>query len=127
MQVAHEEAIPRLAEHLQPLFDASPDAVYIWLDEEHWTGNEKLASLLGATVDELANTPGFLQRFVHEDDQSMFSWTYWNRVQALSFPAHFRFRAVRVDGEVLPMEVDMIPLTYGGHTVALHFMRATSA
>ena len=43
--VAHEDAIPRLAEHLQPVFDASPDGVYIWLDETHWTCNEKLAEL----------------------------------------------------------------------------------
>ena len=33
--VAHEVATKELAEHLQPLFDASPDGMYVWLDEEH--------------------------------------------------------------------------------------------
>ena len=32
---------------LQPLFDASPDGVYVWLDEEHWICNRRFAELLG--------------------------------------------------------------------------------
>ena len=121
--VAHEEAIPRLAEHLRPVFEASPDGVYVWLDETHWTCNEKLAELFGFTVAELENTPNFLQLRVHEDDQELFSWNYWNRVQELAFPVTFRFRGVRKDGSAFRAETDMIPLTFGGHTVAYHFVR----
>jgi PAS domain-containing protein len=91
--VAHEVATKELAEHLQPLFDASPDGVYVWLDEEHWICNQRFAELLGYdSPDELNDTPHFLQRMVHEDDQQHFSWSYWNRVQALAFPTTFRFR-----------------------------------
>ena len=36
----------------------------------------------------------------------------------------FRFRGVRKDGSAFPAETDMIPLTFGGHTVAYHFVRA---
>lgn len=122
--VAHEEAIPRLAEHLQPVFAASPDGVYVWLDETHWTCNERLAELFGFTVAELENTPNFLQQRVHEDDQELFSWNYWNRVQELASPVTFRFRGIRKDGSAFPAETDMIPLTFGGHTVAYHFVRA---
>jgi PAS domain S-box-containing protein len=122
--VAHDDAIPRLAEHLAPVFDASPDAVYVWLDETHWTCNEKLAGMFGYAVDELENAPGLLQRLVHEDDQELFSWNYWNRVQALAFPVTFRFRGVRKDGSTFPAETEMIPLAYGGHTIACHFVRA---
>ena len=123
MDVAHDEVIPQLAEHLAPLFGASPDGVYVWLDEEHWTCNERLAELFGSTVAELGNTAGFLQRFVAEDDQGLFSWNFWNRVQERAFPVTFRFRAVRVDGSTFLAETDMVPLTYGGHTVAYHFVR----
>jgi PAS domain-containing protein len=122
-QVAHDEVIPQLAEHLAPIFSSSPDGMYVWLDEEHWTCNERLASMLGGSVGDLENSPGFLQRFVHEEDQGMFSWSYWNRVQGLAFPATFRFRAVRVDGGAFDAETDMIPLTFGGHTIAYHFVR----
>ena len=121
--VAHEDVIPQLAEHLRPIFGSSPDGVYVWLDETHWTCNENLAAMFGSTVAELENTPYLLQRLVHEDDQGTVSWNYWNRVQALAFPVTFRFTAVRADGTTFPAETDMIPITYGGHTVAYHFVR----
>jgi PAS domain S-box-containing protein len=122
--VAHDDVIPALADHLRPVFEQSPDGVYVWLDEEHWTCNEQLARLFGYTVEELENTPYLLQRFVHEVDQEAFSWNYWNRVQPLAFPATFRFRGVRKDGSVFQAETDMIPLSFGGHTLAYHFVRA---
>jgi PAS domain-containing protein len=121
--IAHEDVIPRLAEHLAPVFASSPDGVYIWLDEEHWTCNERFAALFGSTVAELENTRGLLNRMVAEEDQGTFSWNYWNRVQELAFPVTFRFRGVRVGGSTFLAETDMIPLTYGGHTVAYHFVR----
>ena len=120
MTVSHDGCIPELAEHLRPVFEASPDGVYVWLDETHSACNERLASLFGLTVEEWANTPGFLQHFVHEDDREMVSW---NRVQELAYPVTFRFRAIRKDGSSFLAETDMIPLSYGGHTVAYHFVR----
>jgi PAS domain S-box-containing protein len=123
--VAHEVATKELAEHLQPLFDASPDGMYVWLDEEHWVCSQRFADLLGYdSPDELNDTPNFLQRMVDDDDQQLFSWNYWNRVQALAFPTTFRFRGTRKDGSTFEAETDMIPFTYGGHTFAYHFVRS---
>jgi PAS domain S-box-containing protein len=125
--VAHEDVIPELADHLRPVFESSPDGVYVWLDETHWTCNERLAAMFGYTVEELENTPYFLQRLVHEDDRGMVSWNYWNRVQELAFPVTLRFRGKRKDGIEVRCETEMIPLTYGGHTVAYHFVRVVGA
>ena len=122
-QVAHDDVIPQLAEHLAAIFTSSPDGVYVWLDEPHWTCNERFARMFGYSVDELENAPYLLQRLVHEDDQGSFSWNYWNRVQALAFPVTFRFRGTRKDGSIFNAETDMIPLAFGGHTVAYHFVR----
>ncbi|HEX5937696.1 MAG TPA: PAS domain-containing protein [Actinomycetota bacterium] len=125
--VAHEVATKELAEHLRPLFDASPDGMYVWLDEEHWICNRRLAELFGFdSPDELNDTPNFLQRMVHEDDQQHFSWNYRSRVQAQAFPATFRFRGKRRDGSDIQLETDMIPLTFGGHTFAYHFVRTVA-
>jgi len=44
-------------------------------------------------------------------------------VQPLAFPATLRFRAVSKDGSVIQAETDMIPLSFGGHTFAYHFVR----
>jgi PAS domain S-box-containing protein len=122
--VAHEAATAELAEHLAPVFDASPDGVYVWLDETHWICSERFAELFGyASAAELRDTPHLLQRIVQEDDQELFSLMYWNRVQALAFPATFRFRGVRKDGSTCQVETDMVPLAFGGHTFAYHFVR----
>ena len=121
--VPHDEVIPQLAEHLRPMFDSSPGGVYIWLAEGPWTCHETLGGRFGCSVEELENAPGFLQRLCHEDDQGVISWNYWNRVQALAFPVTLRFRGVRKDGSVFGCETDMIPMTYGGHTIAYHFVR----
>jgi PAS domain S-box-containing protein len=122
--VAHEVATKELAEQLRPIFDESPDGVYVWLDEEHWVCNQRFAELLGYdSPDELNDTPRLLQRWVHDDEQGMFSWSYWNRVQTLSFPTTLRFRGKRKDGSEVLVETEMIPLTYGGHTFAYHFVR----
>jgi PAS domain S-box-containing protein len=123
--VPHDDATRTLAAHLAPVFERSPDGVYVWLDEEHWTCSERFAALFGyASAAELEDTPGLLQRLVHEDDQGIFSWNYWNRVQSLSFPVTLRFRGVRKDGSEVACETDMIPLSFGGHTFAYHFVRA---
>jgi PAS domain S-box-containing protein len=122
--VAHEVATKELAEHLRPLFESSPDGVYVWLDEEHWICNQRFAELLGYdSPDDLNDTPHLLQRWVREEDQGQFSWSYWNRVQTLSFPTTLRFRGIRKDGSEGRVETDMIPLTFGGHTFAYHFVR----
>jgi PAS domain S-box-containing protein len=122
--VAHEVATKELAEHLLPIFESSPDGVYVWLDEEHWICNQRFAELLGYdSPGELNDTPHLLQRWVHEDDQGQFSWSYWNRVQTRSFPTTLRFRGKRKDGSEVLFETEMIPLTFGGHTFAYHFVR----
>jgi PAS domain S-box-containing protein len=126
--VAHEVATKELAEHLRPIFESSPDGVYVWLDEHHWICNERFARMFGYDAPgELNDTPNLLQRIVHDDDQQQFSWSYWNRVQALAFPTIVRFRGVRKDGSEVQAESDMIPLTYGGHTFAYHFVRVLAA
>jgi len=37
-----------------------------------------------------------------------------------------RFRGVRKDGTTVDAESDMIPLTFGGHTFAYHFVRVVA-
>jgi PAS domain S-box-containing protein len=121
--IAHEQVIAQLAEHLRPLFESSPDGVYVWLDETHWTCSERFAELFGYRVADVENRPHFLQEFVHEDDREVFAWNYANRVHAQTFPVTFRFRGIHRDGSELQAETDMIPLTFGGHTIAYHFVR----
>jgi len=123
MAISHADTIRDLAEHFQPIFENSPDGVYLWLDETHKVCNERLAGLFGCTVEEWYAEQSFLESFVAEEDRGPYSWNYHNRVAALTFPVTFRFRGLRKDGSTFAAETDMIPITYQGHTIAYHFVR----
>jgi PAS domain S-box-containing protein len=125
MTATHADLLQTLAEQLQPVFDHSPDGVYLWLDDTHKVCNERLAAMFGYSVDEWCAAPRFLDTFVAEDDQELYAWNYQNRVGRLAFPATFRFRARRKDGTTFAAETDMIPVAVAGHAVAYHFVRQT--
>ena len=121
--IEHENVIPQLLDHLGPILESSPDGVYVWLDEHHWAFNARFAEIFGWTHAEMQKLPFSLDLFVDPADHELFVWNYQNRVGAHAFPVTFRFRGRRRDGTVVQAETDMIPLTYGGHTVAYHFVR----
>ncbi len=124
MTMSHEQAIAELGEHLRPVFEQSSDGVYIWLDEGNKRCNAKLATMFGYTVEEWEAVEDFAHTFVADRDRGLYVWNYQNRVGGLEFPATFRFRGVRKDGSSFEAETDMIPLTYGGHSIAYHFIRS---
>jgi hypothetical protein len=39
--VEHAHATPELAAHRRPIFEVSPDGIYVWLDEAHWIRNQR--------------------------------------------------------------------------------------
>jgi PAS domain-containing protein len=123
MESEREGIIRELTEQFRPVFEQSPDGVYLWLDEAHKACNGRMADLFGLTVEEWRKAEPFLENFVAEEDRAIYSWNYHNRVAALAFPATFRFRARRSDGTFFAAETDMIPISYKGYAVAYHFVR----
>lgn len=127
MVTTHEDLMQNLAEQFRPVFEASPDGVYLWLDETDKLCNERLAALFGYTAAEWSMTAPFLERFVDEDDQQIYAANYQRSVASLTGPTTFRFRGRHKDGSTFPAETDMIPISFGGHAVAYHFVRRVSA
>lgn len=127
MESENEAVIRELAEWFRPVMEASPDGVYLWLDEAHKVCNERLAELFGYTVEEWHAARPFLDNFVAEEDRKVFYWNYHNRVAALAFPVTFRFRGLRKDGSDLSAETDMVPISHRGHAAAYHFVRRVAA
>ena len=119
----HTEVLNAVAEQFRPVFEASPDGVYLWLDESHKACNERMAALHGMTVEEWCAAEPFLESFVAEEDREHYAWNYHHRVRALAFPTTFRFRAQRKDGTTFAAETEMIPISYQGHAIAYHFVR----
>lgn len=119
----HNMLLEELKKQFQPVFENSPDGVYIWVDETHMICNEKLAKMFGYSVKELVAKSPFLDNFVAEDDQERFSMNYHSSVAKLSHPVTFRFMGVKKDGSKFHAETDMIPISFDGHAIAYHFVR----
>ncbi len=124
MTTNHAAIVEELAEQYRTVLDASPDGVYLWLDDEHKVCNARLAKMFGyAYAAEWAATSSFLETFVAPEDRDCYAWNYQNRVLAPAFPVTFRFRGRRKDGSTFSAETDMIPVAWKGHPVAYHFVR----
>lgn len=123
VETEREEVVRELFEQFRPVFEGSPDGVYLWLDEAHKVCNERLAEMFGYSMEEWSEAEPFLDTFVAEEDRAIYSWNYHNRVSALAFPVTFRYRALRKDGSTFAAETDMIPISHRGYAVAYHFVR----
>jgi PAS domain-containing protein len=124
---SHTDLMDELAAHFGPLLENSKDGVYLWLDGDNAICNEKLAKLFGTTVAEWCKPGSFLDRFVDPKDHDLFGGNYQDHVANLSGPVRFTFRARRKDGSAFAAETDMIPISFGGHAVAYHFVRPAQA
>ena len=83
--------------------------------------------MFGYSVEGWQGQAPFLGNFVADEDQELFSSNYYASVNDLTTPIRFRFHGVRADGSKFLAETDMVPITYGGHAVALHFVRPVGA
>jgi len=121
--IKHEQFLREMLEQFSPVFEKSPDGVYLYLDDRHKICNERLATMFGLTVKEWSAIPDFLAGFVVEKDQEMVARNYRQHVSALTRPVTFRFDARRKDGSTFIAETEMIPISWRGHPVAYHFVR----
>jgi PAS domain S-box-containing protein len=121
--VEHEQILRDMLEQFRPVFENSPDGVYLYLDDRHKICNERMAAMFGLTSEEWSAVPNFLAGFVAEEDQELVAKNYQQHVAALTRPVTFRFRARRKDGSAFTAETEMIPMSWRGHPVAYHFVR----
>lgn len=71
--------------------------------------NQRLLDLFGYTEEEVINKS--FQMFVHPDDYEMVLNYQKERVQGKKVPSHYDYRAVTKTGEIIYIEVDVIPIT----------------
>ena len=122
---SHDDLMEELTAHFQPVLESSKDAVYLWLDDQNMVCNDKCARLWGyKSPAEWAKAGAFLDTLVAAPDQEMFANNYQTHIGNLAGPVRFKFKAKKKDGTTFAAETDMIPISYGGHAVAYHFVRA---
>ena len=123
MKSKHKQVIMELGKEFAPLMENSPDGVYLWLDEENMICNKRLADMFGYTIKEMCSQSSFLDSFVAEKDQKLFSMNYHKSIAPLASPVRFKFHGIKKDGSTFLTETDMIPISFKGHAIAYHFVR----
>ena len=118
----HKKLLASLAKEFAPVLKHSPDAVYLWLDEQNVVGNAKFAKLFGRPAKGVKGK-SFLDLFVAERDHEKFADHYHKTIAGLGSPVRFKFHGRRTSGRTMLLETDMIPITWKGHVVAYHFVR----
>ena len=119
--VHHEHLIKELTSMLSPIFKNSPQAVYLYLDDEHKTCNEKFAKLLG-----YSNIQAWVKNLypvsdVDEPDQEKVIKGYMNASRKL-LASSLNVTLVRKDGKKVKADLFMSPISYEGEVFVLHFL-----
>ena len=119
----HVKILRELSEQFQPLFQNSPEGIYLYIDEVHKICNERFAKMFGLTVAEWEAMEGFVNIHVAEENQEMFVGNYHRHIHQQLTPVRFRFKGIRKNGSNFNAETDMIPFPWGGEMLAFHFVR----
>jgi PAS domain S-box-containing protein len=119
----HVKILRELSEQFQPLFNKSPDGIYLYIDEAHKICSERFAKMFGLTVAEWQAMEGFVNKHVAPESQQLVISTYQKHIHENLTPARFQIKALRKDGASFRAEVDMIPFPWRGEMLALHFAR----
>ena len=117
----HVHLLKEVAEMLEPILSESPQAIYIYLDDQHKICNQKFADLLGykSIADWVANeTP---VDDVVESDQNKVIEAYRNASEKLE--ASTLSVAIKTkDGSEIEVDVIMTPFTYKNEVFVVHYI-----
>lgn len=117
----HEHLVKELAEQLEPVFSNSPQAIYLYLDDEHKICNQKFADMLGyGSIGEWVSNETPVGD-VAEEDQPKVIQAYGQASE------HFKastisVTVVRKDDKRIKIKLIMVPITYSKEVFVLHFV-----
>lgn len=113
--------VAEMAEMFESVLHKSPQAIYLYLDDEHKVCNAKFAKLLGYKNPQEWTDNMYPVDDVAKEDQDKGIKAYMDasqKLQASSFDA----RWVRKDGKKIKTNVVMVPIPYKDEVFVLHFI-----
>jgi PAS domain-containing protein len=123
-KISRDETLRAIAAELRPVFDGSPQGIYIYLDEHHKVCNQRFAEMLGYDSPADWDRPAsFTEQYVDPRSQHTLVSTYQHAMQhkvAATIDVDWKRR----DGGVVPTSVILVPITHSGELMALHFVTA---
>ncbi len=119
----HREIIEGLHSQLKNLFNASEQAIYIFLDDESKICNERFAKMLDySSAHEWSRvTESFPMAFVDEKSRSTLVNAYQNAMEK-GVGSQIKVTWKKKSGAIVNTNVILVPIEYEGHGIALHFI-----
>jgi hypothetical protein len=118
----HEELVKGLYDQMKPIFDASEQPIFIYLDDNHKACNQKFASMLGfKSPKEWAEKQGFLEVYVTEKSRETLSTAYWNAMQKM-VASTIPMTWMNKDGASIDSTMILVPIFFQGHMFSVHFV-----
>ena len=117
----HEHLIKEVAEIYEPILSSSPQAIYIYLDDQHKICNQKLADLLGyGSITEWVKNETPISDIVPTDQETVIE-TYGKAVENLE-SSFISVTAATKSGIEIDLDMIMVPFTYKNEVFAIHFI-----
>ena len=122
----HPRILAAAAEQLGDVIERSQQAVYIYLDDVNKLCNRNFATLLGyRSPKEWAGVyENFPAAFVSKKSHRTLIAAY-QAAMTKFVGSTIKVTWKRKDGKEVETTAILVPIAYGGHTMALHFIEAT--
>lgn len=118
----HKKALRSLTEQLLPIFDASAEGVFVYLDGEHKSCNERLAAIFGYTPLQWAELYPFERLFTEKSKTDVMA-SYYESIIAEKAPTEVEFTGIRKNGSTFKARLLMVPVSFEGLIFALCFVK----
>lgn len=117
----HKHLVKELADQLEPVFSNSPQAIYLYLDDEHKICNQKFADMLGyKSIREWVDNQYPISD-VLEKDQEKGIKAYMDASRKLK-ASTMSATLVKKGGKKIKAEIIFAPITYKGEVFVIHFI-----
>jgi PAS domain S-box-containing protein len=121
-QKHHKDLVNGFHTQLKQIFDDSPQAIYLYLDDNHKICNNKFASLLGySSPEEWAKIENPLEENIAKESQDAVVSAYFDASERM-IASQIEVKVKTTSGSVLNTSVIVVPVAYQNHMFALYFI-----
>jgi len=130
MQHRHEDynqlLIGGIYNQMRKILDSSGQPVFIYLDDKHKVCNQRFAEFLGYdSPQDWSNIPGFLEVLVDDEaSKNAFMTAYWSAINNMN-ASSVQLTLRRKDKTKVKSTMIILPMTYEGHILSVHFITNT--
>ena len=119
----HEDILKGVFSQLKEIFDSSEQAMYLYIDDRYKVCNKKFASMLDyeSTEKWASVKENFPTAFIAEKSQTTLTSAYQKAMEK-GIGSFIEIEWKKKSGGTVKTEVILVPMSYEGHRMALHFI-----